>query len=167
VAAILDQHATVCLQHAAAAATAIEKGNEEFDCLNDDLRAWGVLGHYYAAKIRGACSLMWFIAGGEEQDRDAAVQQLTQALNWWNKLVWVTKRHYVPHEVWLFGQFDWEKYLPEVQRDIEIARTIKPAPDEVEALGLLLPPGPDRPRFDNLRSELPLGVAGFGAPPDR
>ncbi|MFQ6097706.1 MAG: hypothetical protein ACE5O2_08255, partial [Armatimonadota bacterium] len=148
VADLLDQHAAAALQRAAAAATYASADNKEFECLNSDLRAWGVLGHYYAAKIRGACSLMWFIASGEQQDQAEAIRHLTEALAWWKKLVRVTKRHYAPHEVWLFGEFDWERYLPEVERDIQIARTIEPAPDEVEKSGFLLPSGEERPAFN-------------------
>ena len=28
----------------------------------------------------------------------------------------------MPHEVWLFGQFDWKRYVPDVEADIRIAR---------------------------------------------
>src|ERR1035437_4891022 len=37
-----------------------------------------------------------------------------------------TENHYVPHEVWRFGQFDWKRYLPDVEADIRIARQAKP-----------------------------------------
>ncbi len=37
-----------------------------------------------------------------------------------------TENHYVTHEVWLFGQFDWKRYQPDVEADIRIAREAKP-----------------------------------------
>jgi hypothetical protein len=40
-------------------------------------------------------------------------------------VVAATENHYVTHEVWLFGQFDWKRYLPDVEADVRIARETK------------------------------------------
>jgi hypothetical protein len=54
------------------------------------------------------------------------VKHLELALQAWKGVVAATENHYVTHEVWLFGQFDWKRYLPDVEADIRIAREAKP-----------------------------------------
>ncbi len=55
---------------------------------------------------------------------------LEEARDQWKHLAEITKSHYVTHEVWLVGQFDWAMYLPQVEKDIEIARQMKPWAEE-------------------------------------
>ena len=47
-----------------------------------------------------------------------------------------TEDHYLPHEVWLFGPFDWKRYVPDVEADIRIAREAQPFRSTYAAEGL-------------------------------
>ena len=104
----------------------VERGAKEFACTDADLIAYGNLGIYYAEKLRGAAHLARFLFGAGEQEQQEAVAHLELALKAWRGVVAATENHYVPHEVWLFGQFDWKRYLPDVERDIGIAREARP-----------------------------------------
>jgi hypothetical protein len=100
--------------------------SSEFVCARLDNEAYGHLGLYYAEKLRGAVALATFLFSGDKTQQGKAVGHLRKALDEWKALVAVTKGHYIPHEVWLFGQFHWEMYTPAVERDIEIAENAKP-----------------------------------------
>jgi hypothetical protein len=104
----------------------VEKGAKEFACTEMDLTAYGNLGVYYAEKLRGAAHLGRWMFGAGAQEQQQAVSHLELALKAWRGVVAATENHYVPHEVWLFGQFDWKRYLPDVEADIRIARQAKP-----------------------------------------
>jgi len=122
----LDALAVACEQHRRAASGKVSSGKDEWECTAMDLKALEALGHYYAAKARGATELMFFLATGEEPRRAAAVKHLEKALAHWKDLAAVTAGHYIPHEIFLFGQFDWKRYTPQAERDIQIAREIVP-----------------------------------------
>jgi len=64
--------------------------------------------------------------GAPRQEQQEAVAHLERALKAWKEVVAATGNHYLPHEVWLFGQFDWKRYVPDVEDDIRIARETKP-----------------------------------------
>ena len=101
-------------------------GAKEFACTEADMQAWGNLGIYYAEKLRGAAHLARFLFGAGEAERRESVARLEAALSAWRAVEGATAGHYAPHEVWLFGQFDWARYTPDVQADIRIARDAKP-----------------------------------------
>jgi hypothetical protein len=73
-----------------------------------------------------ATDLMFYLAGAAEGTKATAVKCLEDARDHWRQLARITTSHYVTHEVWLVGQFDWAMYLPQVEKDIEIARKMKP-----------------------------------------
>ncbi|HZP02350.1 MAG TPA: hypothetical protein VFD30_18850 [Terriglobia bacterium] len=100
--------------------------SKEFICARLDNEAYGHLGLYYAEKLRGAIALARFLFSGDGAHREQAVEHLHKALDEWKALAAATKSHYITHEVWLFGQFNWEMYTPDVERDIEIARHARP-----------------------------------------
>jgi hypothetical protein len=102
------------------------RGAKEFACTEADLVAYGNLGVYYAEKLRGAAHLARFLFLGDAQEQKQAVEHLELSLKAWRGVVAATENHYVPHEVWLFGQFDWKRYTPDVEADIRIAREAKP-----------------------------------------
>ncbi|MGA7698205.1 MAG: hypothetical protein WCB27_01240 [Thermoguttaceae bacterium] len=112
--------------HATLAASKIEHGAKEWECMELDLRASAELGRYYAWKAIAAVNLMVYLATGNDVVKSAAVMHLENARECWRKLAAITKSHYVTHEIWLVGQFDWAMYLPQVEKDIEIARKMKP-----------------------------------------
>ena len=101
----------------------IKKGTKEWQCMKLDLEASAALGHYYSKKIEAATDLMAYLATGDEAKKAAAVKNLENARDYWKLLAKITKSHYVTHEVWLVGQFDWGMYLPDVEKDIDIAQT--------------------------------------------
>jgi hypothetical protein len=125
VAAKLDEYVETSEKHALAAAANIKKGTKEWQCTQLDLQASFALGRYYAEKIRAAVDLMAYLATGDAR-KSAAIQSLEKARAHWKTLVAATKSHYVTHEVWLVGQFDWAMYLPAVEKDIDMAREAKP-----------------------------------------
>ncbi|MCC6127350.1 MAG: hypothetical protein IT426_20505 [Pirellulales bacterium] len=126
VAAMLSITASMIRMSIIDASEEIDKDNKEWQCTAMDLKASAALGHYYAAKIRAAVDLMAYLATGEEARKKAAVKNLETAKEHWKTLAEITKSHYVTHEVWLMGQFDWAKYLPAVEKDIEMAKNAKP-----------------------------------------
>src|ERR1039458_4638507 len=122
----LEQYGTRTLEAIARARGHVEKGAKEFACTEMDLTAYGNLGVYYAEKLRGAAHLGRWVFGAGAQEQQQAVSHLELALKAWRGVVAATENHYLPHEVWLFGQFDWKRYLPDVEADISIAREAKP-----------------------------------------
>jgi hypothetical protein len=118
----LEGYGARALQLIANARGHVERGAKEFACTDADLTAYGNLGIYYAEKLRGAAHLARFLFGAGEAERSEAVAHLELALKAWRGVVAATENHYVPHEVWLFGQFDWKRYVPDVEADIRIAR---------------------------------------------
>jgi hypothetical protein len=122
----LEEYGTRALELSARASGHVERGAHEFACTQADLKASGNLGIYYAEKLRGAAHLARFLFGAGGQERTDAVRHLGLALKAWRGVVAATENHYVPHEVWLFGQFDWKRYTPDVEADIRIAQEAKP-----------------------------------------
>ena len=121
----LEHYGARTLLLAASARSHLERGAKEFACTEMDLMAYGNLGLYYAAKLRGAAHLARWMFGGAPAEQIEAVGNLELAAKFWRGVVAATENHYVPHEVWLFGQFDWKRYLPDVEADIRIAREAK------------------------------------------
>jgi hypothetical protein len=92
-----------------------------------DARAWAHLGRYFAAKLRGAVALADSRQGGGEAERQAAETHLLAALGHWRNLVAVTATAYLPMPLLHLGAhgdglFHWSRFLPEVERDLELAR---------------------------------------------
>jgi hypothetical protein len=90
--------------------------------VDTQLQASAQLGLYYAEKLRGAAHLARYLFGGPDKEQKESVAHLESALEAWRGVVAATENHYVAHEIWLFGQFHWKQYLPEVENDIRIAR---------------------------------------------
>jgi hypothetical protein len=97
----------------------------ELECAKLDDEAYGHLGLYYAEKLRAAAALALFLFGGDASHKAKALDHLKIALGEWQRLVAVTEKHYIPHEVWLFGRFHWSIYTPAIQQDIESARQLE------------------------------------------
>jgi len=126
VAARLEEFGRNALDGIAQARGGVERGAKEFACTDADMQAYGNLGLYYAEKLRGAAHLGRFLFSGEATERQTAVEHLRNAAAAWRRVVAATENHYIPHEVWLFGQFDWKRYLPDVDHDIVIAQEATP-----------------------------------------
>jgi hypothetical protein len=109
-------------------------------CELDDLETWAHLGLYFAGKLRAGVALHAFRRTGDASGQKRAVRLLRECLRHWQKVSEITARHYqeVPYlEGQTFGspsdtyyrdawRFSWQKSLPQVERDIEIARKAEP-----------------------------------------
>ena len=101
-------------------------------CELDDLETWAYLSLYFADKLRAAISLHTFRKSGDADEKEKAVKLLKQCLTFWEKLSNISGKHYreVPYidalgygEAYRDAQtFLWRKFLPQVSRDIDIAR---------------------------------------------
>lgn len=101
-------------------------GDGELRCTIEDVAAWGHLGRYVAAKIRGGVALETYRKDGDNADQVDAVTHLRTARDHWDRLVAVTDAHYRPvpyardHVPGL--TFSWAQYREDVERDVTIAR---------------------------------------------
>jgi hypothetical protein len=95
-----------------------------------EIEASARLGRYYAAKIGGVVALARLLLLGEEAARPVAVKRFEEASAQWREIVEITSRLFVPREIWLFGPFDWKRYTSEVERDVQLAKTLRPLPVE-------------------------------------
>jgi hypothetical protein len=95
-----------------------------------DLDAWSAHGLYFAAKLRGGVALATFRRGGDKAEQAASVAHLEKALGHWRELMEAGTRFNRPRVSHNAGElFSWMRFLPVVERDIEIARgTAKPDP---------------------------------------
>jgi hypothetical protein len=105
-------------------------------CELDDLDTWAYLSKYFATKIRAGTALHIFRTNNDRSEQEKAVKLLSDCLNYWKKITEITKGHYMEvlyiddHSTANNPQndgktFSWSKYLPQVERDIEIARQAK------------------------------------------
>jgi len=88
-----------------------------------DIRSMAYLGKYYAYKISGATHLAAYRETKEVEAQKAAVQQLTSALEYWQRYTASAMQQY-KNPLWTnrVGHVDWVKLTEEVRRDIEIAQ---------------------------------------------
>jgi hypothetical protein len=105
-------------------------------CELDDLDTWAYLSKYFGTKIRAGIALHTFRRSNDKSEQEKAVKLLSDCLNYWKRISEITKGHYreVPY---LDDQstannpqndgktFSWSKYLPQVERDIAIAKQAK------------------------------------------
>ncbi|MDH3650342.1 MAG: hypothetical protein OEQ53_11700 [Saprospiraceae bacterium] len=97
-----------------------------------DLKIWALLCRYFSLKIQAGISLSHGRLSNNALDRQQAVNHLEEALEIWMTLAAEGQQHYRPVPYWdssVFGfkepsldYFSWQKLIPEVQRDIELAR---------------------------------------------
>lgn len=103
-------------------------GDDEWDCTRRDLQCLAELGRYYSQKIFAATSYCRFLLTGDEASRTNALDRIQKAAVHWKRLAKVADLHYIEHEVWLQGQFSWGKYIPDVERDVQIVKNAMPIP---------------------------------------
>lgn len=88
-----------------------------------DIRAMALLGKYYGHKVRGATELAFYRKTGKKPHQDAAVEQLTQAAEYWDRYTATARRQYTnPILLNRVGLVDWQALTAEVRKDIAIAR---------------------------------------------
>jgi hypothetical protein len=90
-----------------------------------DIRTVGLLGKYYAHKIAGATNFALFQETKEKSYQDEAVEQLTQALEYWNKYVEMALQQNI-NPLWTnrVGYVDYKKITTWVEQDIEIVKSL-------------------------------------------
>jgi hypothetical protein len=100
--------------------------NQELNQTIEDIKAMALLGKYYAFKIRGATELALYRETRDNKYREEAVNQLSQALDFWIKYTGNAMSRY-KNPLWTnrVGYVDWLKLTDEVRKDIEIAKTAK------------------------------------------
>ena len=88
-----------------------------------DIRAMACLGKYYGHKIRGATELALYRKNRDEAHRAAAVRELTQAAEYWDRYTATALAQYTnPILLNRVGLCDWRALTAEVRKDVEIAR---------------------------------------------
>lgn len=91
-----------------------------------DCEALAHLGRYYAAKIRGACSLALFDASSNKHEHSSARRYLTEALAHWKSYAAIRDTYYVPALYNRLGFVDITALTEQVAADLDIAREWKP-----------------------------------------
>jgi len=87
-----------------------------------DIRAMAFLGKYYAHKIRGATELALYRKEQGRAHRDAAVREMTQAAEYWDRYTAAALAQYTnPILLNRVGLCDWRALTAEVRNDVEIA----------------------------------------------
>lgn len=131
----LAQELTANADSALALLKGLEKFNTKFNIEYtqelDDIRTWALLSQYFASKLRAGVALQFFRQQGKNKEKESAIQYLEECLEVWRDIAEITDKNY--YEVPYFksnirednpavDNFSWKKYIPEVERDIEIAR---------------------------------------------
>ena len=112
----------------------------EIDPINDpsllyemaDVKIWANLGLHLAEKLRGAVALATYRQAGGEARKDAAIQHLQRALDYWDEVVEISRPLYRDMPLTHYNHngfeanpdnlFHWALIRDEVARDVEIAR---------------------------------------------
>ncbi len=107
-------------------------------CELDDLETWAWLSFYFSDKLRAGVALQQYRLTENKLQKEKAVNLLNSCLSYWKKLSTITFAHYkeVPYidgyKSPLSGfkdaeYFSWIKFLPQVERDILIAKEAIPS----------------------------------------
>jgi hypothetical protein len=59
-----------------------------------DVKAWANLGLHFAEKLRGAVALQTYRTKGKEENKQAAIKHLENALRFWDVLISITRPIY-------------------------------------------------------------------------
>ncbi|MBN2476183.1 MAG: pentapeptide repeat-containing protein [Pirellulales bacterium] len=97
-------------------------GDKELRLTLSDIRAMGLLGKYYAHKIRGATELALFRKTRLPAHGNTAVAELTEAADCWRRYVSTALAQY-ENPLWTnrVGYCDWRELTGQVLHDVEIA----------------------------------------------
>ncbi|MDF2791614.1 MAG: hypothetical protein K0S80_4716, partial [Neobacillus sp.] len=92
-------------------------------CEKADIKAWALLGLYFADKLRAGVCYQMFVKTGDESERQKALQWLESphAIKHWDDLIEVTSSHYVEQPLMHLGDtpFSWKRFRPQVLEDID------------------------------------------------
>jgi hypothetical protein len=100
-------------------------GNKELKITLHDIHTVALLGKYYAHKIAGSANFALFQESREKSYQDEAVEQLTQALEYWHKYVELALQQNI-NPLWTnrVGYVDYKKITEWVAQDIEIVKSL-------------------------------------------
>ena len=100
-----------------------------------DVKTWANLGLFFAEKLKGAVALETFRLSGREINKQAAVNHLEKALEYWDKVINITRPLYINMPLVHLSEqdgkswkendnlrFHWELLRPDVAKDVEIAK---------------------------------------------
>jgi hypothetical protein len=100
-----------------------------------DIKAWSNLGLHFAEKLRGAVALQTYRTKGGEENKQAAIKHLENALKFWDVVISLTRPIYNDMPLTHYSEqngvrskenqqliFQWEKLRPDVAKDIETAK---------------------------------------------
>ena len=99
--------------------------NKELRVTLHDIQTVALLGKYYAHKIAGSTNFALFQESKEKSYQDEAVEQLSQALEYWNKYVEMALQQNI-NPLWTnrVGYVDYKKITEWVKQDIEIVKSL-------------------------------------------
>lgn len=110
-------------QRLATAVRSREKISPTLDAELADIDAWSAHGRYFAAKVRGAVALATFRKNGDAALQAEAVAHLEKAACHWRELSAAGTRFNKPRFPHNSDElFSWARFIPDVERDINIAR---------------------------------------------
>lgn len=119
----LDRHADAALDAAADSVGDIRGWtSRELEATLDDIRAFACLGRYYAAKVRGATALQRYETGGDEPQREQAVENMEAAASHWEDYSRIASANYRPQKLARVQWLNWWGLAEDVRRDVEIAK---------------------------------------------
>jgi len=100
-----------------------------------DIKTWANLGLHLAEKIKGGVALQTYRLKGGEQNKQAAIKHFENALQYWDKIISITRPLYKDMPLVHYSEqdgknwkenykllFHWEKLRPDVAKDIETAK---------------------------------------------
>lgn len=93
------------------------------DCELADIETWCASGNYFAAKLRGGVALAIARANGDAEQHRLAVAELEKARGHWKRLAELTEKfNQLPVPSKWRQPFSWTLLIPDVEKDIEIAK---------------------------------------------
>jgi len=103
-----------------------------------DIQTWANLGLHFAEKIKAAVALQTYRSIGNEKNKQAAIQHLQTALQYWDKVISITRPLYKDMPLVHYSEqdgkpwqendhlrFHWQLIRPDVAKDIETAKNAK------------------------------------------
>jgi hypothetical protein len=100
-----------------------------------DVKVWANLGLYFAEKLKGAMALQTYRTKGGEDNKQAAVKYLENALEYWDEVISITSPLYNDMPLVHYSEqdgkswkendhlrFHWQLLRPDVASDIEVAK---------------------------------------------
>lgn len=91
-----------------------------------DINAFAAIGNYYAAKIRGACSLALYNFYGKKKDREDAVKHLSDARTFWIRYAAIYSSRYKPALYNRIGFVNVTELIGKTEDDILMAKNWRP-----------------------------------------